>query len=83
MSYNRSFVDFAFDRSGNEAGIIGVWLVPDDFDRLTEYAAFNGDFLPKHKTKSGRLTERQRKTQQRAWVKWLSAHYVKVPHIQS
>jgi hypothetical protein len=76
-----AFVSFAYDRSGNQAGIAGVWIVPDDFEPETEYATFKRDFAAKHPTKSGRLTERLRKTQARSWLRWMSARFEKVSFV--
>lgn len=77
-SPQHAHVEFAYDRSGNQAGIAGVWLVPDDFDPTTEYATFTADFATKHPTKSGRLTERLRKTRDRRWVAWMTVRFEKV-----
>lgn len=77
----RAFIDFAYDRSGNQAGVIGVWLVPNDFAPADEYSTFTADFATKHPTKSGRLTARLRKTRDRCWVRWMSARYEKVSFV--
>lgn len=76
----RAYISFLYDQLGNIGGIGGVWNVPDDFDADQAYASFCTAFKEKHMTKSGRLTERQRKTQARQWLKWLDKSYERVPH---
>lgn len=76
-----NFISFLYDTVGNITGIGGVWNVPDDFDPDAEYLIFATDFKSKHPTKTGRLTERQRKTQVRSWTKWMNEKFEKVSWI--
>lgn len=66
------------DETGN-SGVI-VYEVPDDFEPTATYLAFAAGFAAAHLTKSGRLTERQRLTQSRQWIRHLDRQFQRVPH---